>query len=136
MRWSYWRNGLFSLLFLISPAQAADPANSTGSRFSDAEIFTALGLSDFTVAAWWAKQPDRIKNRLRQEPLEMWRPVILCSYQGFDMTKPDGQACEKEAYDRRYKRGNMWGEGNQFVGPSDDCLKRNKRTQYGELICD
>ncbi len=88
---------------------------------------------------WWAKAPEYLKQRVLAAPSRMWWPIVLCNYMGF---KPGGtgfesaEACEKSAYDASQRGKNSWSTDGQWVGPSDECVKRDKRSKWGELVCD
>jgi hypothetical protein len=92
-----------------------------------------------TLPAWWAKAPKYLKDRILAAPSDMWWPIILCNYQGF---RPESNAqdsadvCEKQWYRNSQRGKQQWSPDGKFVEPSDACVKRNKRSQYGELLCD
>ncbi len=91
------------------------------------------------LASWWARAPAYLKRRILNAPSDMWWPIILCNYLGY---KPDaGPAldptkCEQDAYRGTQRGKSMWTKDGQWIGPSEECKKRDKRTQWGELICD
>lgn len=91
------------------------------------------------LADWWPRAPDYLRKRVLNARSEMWWPIILCNFQGFT---PDGMApggaekCEQEAYKSSQRGRSFWSEDGQWIGPSEECKKRDKRTQWGELICD
>ncbi len=88
---------------------------------------------------WWAKAPKYLKDRILAAPSDMWWPIILCNYQGFrpeSHSQDSADKCEKEWY-RSSERGKQrWTADGRYVEPSAACLARNKRTEYGELVCD
>ena len=92
-----------------------------------------------TLPEWWARAPEYLRKRLLASPSDRWWPIILCNYFGF---KPEGMGvggadkCEREAYQGTQRGKSFWTEDGRWIGPSEECKKRDKRTQYGELICD
>lgn len=93
----------------------------------------------YNLDEWWAKAPPYLKDRILAARSEMWWPIILCNYQGFTAGAPgreSAETCEKNWYKNSQRGKEFWSPTGEFVGPSEACLKRNKRTQYGELICD
>ena len=69
----------------------------------------------------------------------MWWPIIECNFFGY---RPDVQGptnslkCEQDLYKASQRGKNMWTEDGRWIGPSEECKKRDKRTEYGELVCD
>ena len=91
------------------------------------------------LPTWWAKAPKYLKDRILASPSHMWWAIILCNYQGFRPESNGADSADKceQAWYRNSQRGKQqWSADGKFVEPSEACLKRNKRTQYGELICD
>jgi len=92
-----------------------------------------------TLPQWWAKAPKYLKDRILAAPSEMWWPIILCNYQGF---RPDSNGtdsadkCEKQWYRNSQRGKQQWSADGKFVEPSAECVARNKRSQWGELLCD
>jgi hypothetical protein len=91
------------------------------------------------LPGWWSKAPDYLKKRILASRSDMWWPIIQCNYMGF---KPEGmdvggaEKCEKDAYKSIQRGKSFWSADGQWIGPSEECRKRDKRTQWGELICD
>jgi hypothetical protein len=88
---------------------------------------------------WWAKAPDYLRKRILNAPSQMWWHIILCNYMGFKPAgMPPGGAdkCEQDSYRASQRGRNNWNEKGEWVGPSEECKKRDKRTEWGELICD
>ena len=88
---------------------------------------------------WWLKAPKYLKDRILAAPSQMWWPIILCNYQGF---KPEShgtdsaEVCEKNWYAASQRGKQQWSSDGHYIEPSQACITRNKRTQWGELICD
>ena len=88
---------------------------------------------------WWAKAPKYLKDRILNSPSQMWWAIILCNYQGF---RPEShgtdsaEVCEQNWYKNSQRGKQQWTPDGRYVEPTQACLTRNKRTQYGELICD
>jgi len=88
---------------------------------------------------WWAKAPDYLRKRVLASPSEKWWPIILCNYMGFKPGAPGDQSAEKceDDWYRNSQRGKAnWSPDGQWLGPSEECRKRDKRSKWGELICD
>jgi hypothetical protein len=123
---------------------AADAIVDKGPPYTDAE-FIALAPDrmpvDFhrRVAEWWVRAPDYLRKHVLSSPSAMWWPIIECNFMGFraDMQGPMNSAkCEQDAYRASQRGKSMWSEDGQWIGPSEACKKRDKRTEWGELICD
>jgi hypothetical protein len=88
---------------------------------------------------WWSRAPGYLRQRVLNTPSQKWWFVILCNFQGF---KPEGMEaggadkCERDAYENSQNKKSSWSADGQWIGPSEECRKRDKRTQWGELICD
>lgn len=88
---------------------------------------------------WWPRAPEYLRKRVLNARSEMWWFIILCNAQGF---KPEGMPpggadkCEQDAYKSSQRGKGFWSADGQWVGPSEECRKRDKRSQWGELICD
>ena len=88
---------------------------------------------------WWPRAPEYLRKRILSARSDMWWPIIQCNLMGF---KPEGMApggadkCERDQYQSTQRGRNSWSADGQWVGPSDECRKRDKRSQWGELICD
>jgi hypothetical protein len=91
------------------------------------------------LAKWWAKAPPYLKARILAAPSDRWWPIILCNYQGF---KPESNGadsaatCENNWYKNSQRGKQQWSADGHYIEPTQACLSRNKRTQWGELICD
>jgi hypothetical protein len=88
---------------------------------------------------WWAQAPDYLKKHILNTHSDKWQSIILCNYFGF---RPDEKGalnsskCEEEHYQASQRGKQNWTADGQWVGPSEECIKRNKRSKYGEIICD
>ncbi|MEQ1867460.1 MAG: hypothetical protein ABL996_22715 [Micropepsaceae bacterium] len=88
---------------------------------------------------WWSRAPGYLRSRVLNTPSQKWWFVILCNFQGF---KPEGMEaggadkCERDAYENSQHKKGSWSANGEWIGPSEECRKRDKRTQWGELICD
>ena len=88
---------------------------------------------------WWSQAPDYLKKHILTSHSERWPSIIMCNYFGF---RPDAAGalnsnkCEEEHYQASQQGKKNWTADGQWVDPSPECLKRNKRTKYGELVCD
>jgi hypothetical protein len=88
---------------------------------------------------WWGLAPEYLKKHILNAHSERWPSIIMCNYFGF---RPDVQGalnsakCEEEHFQASQRGKKNWSADGQWVGPSEACVKRNKRSQYGELLCD
>ena len=88
---------------------------------------------------WWSQAPDYLKKHILTSHSERWPSIIMCNYFGF---RPDAAGalnsnkCEDEHYQASQQGKKNWTPDGQWVDPSPECIKRNKRTKYGELVCD
>ena len=88
---------------------------------------------------WWSQAPDYLKKHILTSHSERWPSIIMCNYFGF---RPDAAGalnsnkCEEEHYQASQQGKKNWTPDGQWVDPSPECIKRNKRTKYGELVCD
>jgi hypothetical protein len=132
-------------IVLAFGTSAAFAIEDRGPPYTD-EQFLALAPErlprDFLrmdMAKWWARAPAYLRQRVLNSPSEMWWPIIMCNFQGF---KPGGvgnesaEKCEREAYAGAQRVKKSWSPDGQWIGPSEECVKRDKRSQWGELICD
>ena len=131
-------------LWLTTGGLAAAEVADRGPPYSD-EDFLALAPMRLPngfariLPGWWEKAPAYLKQRIRAAKSEMWWPIVQCNYMGF---KPEGMGiggadkCEKDAIKTIERGKSSWTADGQWVGPSEECRKRDKRTQWGELICD
>ena len=88
---------------------------------------------------WWSQAPDYLKKHILTSHSERWPSIIMCNYFGF---RPDAAGalnsnkCEEEHYQASQQGKKNWTPDGQWVDPSPECIKRNKRTKDGELVCD
>lgn len=128
----------------VAAALAAVPDN--GPPYTD-EQFLALAParmpSEFQdptrVRNWWGRAPGYLRTHILGSKSAMWWPIVLCNYMGFrpDVTGELNSAkCEREAFEASQRGKGMWSADGQWLGPSEECKKRDKRSKWGELICD
>jgi hypothetical protein len=130
------------VLFSSGPAAAAA---DNGPPYTDQQFLTLAHdrlpreFLRLDLPKWWSKAPGYLRQRILNTPSEKWWFVILCNFQGF---KPEGMEaggadrCEREAYEASQHKKGSWSADGQWLGPSEECRKRDKRSQWGELICD
>jgi hypothetical protein len=130
----------FSLLTGTVSAAAVDK----GPPYTDAE-FLALSADRLPysfrkgLAEWWVRAPDYLRKHVLNSPSEMWWPIIECNFFGFrpDVTGPTNSAkCERDLHNASQRNKSNWGPNGEWIGPSEACRKRDKRSEWGELICD
>ena len=88
---------------------------------------------------WWAKAPAYLKKHILNSHSERWSGIIKCNYFGYrpDVTGPMNSAkCEEDDYQASQRGRKAWSPDGQWIGPSAECVKRDKRSKWGELICD
>ncbi len=88
---------------------------------------------------WWGRAPAYLRKHILNSKSEMWWPIVLCNYLGFrpDVTGELNSArCERQAFENSQRGRGNWTEDGQWKDPSPECVKRDKRTKWGELICD
>ena len=92
-----------------------------------------------TLAEWWARAPGYLRKHVLSSPSYMWWPIIECNFFGFrpDVTGPTNSAkCEQDLYQASQRNKSNWAPDGTWLGPSEECRKRDKRSEWGELICD
>jgi hypothetical protein len=132
-----------ALSLFAAGASAAIPDN--GPPYTDAQ-FIALSaerlpnsFSKQSLAEWWARAPDYLRRHVLNSPSDRWWHIILCNFMGF---RPDAtgalnsKKCEDDSYRASLRNKSNWAPDGTWLGPSEECRKRNKRSEWGELICD
>jgi len=136
---------VLSVIAVVATAfGVAAKAVDNGPPYTDAQ-FIAI-MDDRTpemlreqLHSWWARAPEYLRKHVLSSPSDRWASIIKCNYFGFrpDVQGPlNSQKCEDEDYAGIQRGKKMWSADGQWVGPSEDCVKRDKRTKYGELVCD
>jgi len=134
---------VFAFAFLSGGIAAAEIVDH-GPPYTDAE-FMALAETRIPstfmqiLPKWWPRAPAYLRQRVLNAPSHMWWPIILCNYQGFrpeSTSRDSAEKCERDAYENSQRGKNFWTKDGQWVGPSAECIRGDKRTQWGELICD
>lgn len=88
---------------------------------------------------WWSQAPDYLKKHILSTHSDRWASIIMCNFFGF---RPDtagalnSAKCEEDHYQASQQGKKSWTADGQWVDPSPECIKRNKRSKYGELLCD
>jgi hypothetical protein len=88
---------------------------------------------------WWGRAPGYLRKHILSSKSEMWWPIVLCNYFGFrpDVTGELNSAqCERDSFAATQRGRNSWSADGEWIGPSEECRKRDKRSKWGELICD
>lgn len=136
---------LFGMLFVMATAfGVAAKVVDNGPPYTDAQF---LAISDertpealrAELHAWWARAPQYLRQHVLTSPSDRWPSIIKCNYMGFrpDVEGPlNSKKCEDEDYAGMQRGRKMWSADGQWIGPSEECIKRDKRSKYGELICD
>jgi hypothetical protein len=134
---------VLSVVMFGSGVSAAPSDN--GPPYTDQQFLALVGdriPSDVRrgqVEQWWSRAPNYLRQRVLNAPSQMWWPILLCNFMGF---KPEGmeaggaEKCEQDWYRNSQRGRKNWSADGQWVGPSEECRKRDKRSQWGELICD
>lgn len=133
----------FVTMLAVSPgavAKVADP----GPPYTEAQ-FIAISQERLpyelrtNLPKWWSQAPEYLRKHILNSDSQRWPSIIMCNYFGF---RPDQEGalnsakCEEEHFQASQRGKKNWTEDGQWVGPSEECIKRNKRSKYGELLCD
>jgi hypothetical protein len=135
--------GLAAFWPLLAQAKVNDP----GPPYTDEQVIEIsqerISNEEFAkmFPSWWAKAPRYIKDRIKSVPSERWWAVIICNIQGHSRIEDGGYTqagikCENEFLESQRRGAKSWSPDGQWVGPSEACRKRDKRSEWGELICD
>lgn len=131
-----------ALVLTVHEARAKVP--DPGPPYTDAQ-FLAISQERLpyelrtNLPKWWSQAPDYLKKHILNTHSERWPSIIMCNYFGF---RPDLQGelnsakCEEEHFRASQRGRKNWSDDGQWVGPSEECVRRNKRSKYGELLCD
>lgn len=130
--------GFLTFSFLVA-AILAGPATVSGHAqsypFPVADIATELGMPQDRFERWWSQAPQSMKAELTAQPLEKWRPTVICDVLGFRIGTSEGGECREKKYQERMASADQWNADGSFKGPSEACLARNKTDKWGRLIC-
>ncbi|MBP6013118.1 MAG: hypothetical protein KBA31_12900 [Alphaproteobacteria bacterium] len=91
------------------------------------------------LSDWWARAPAYLRQHMLNSKSEMWWPIIQCNYMGYkpnEVGDLNSAKCERQSYENSQRGKKNWSPDGQWIGPSEECRKRDKRSQWGELICD
>ncbi|HAH10419.1 MAG TPA: hypothetical protein DCL54_07085 [Alphaproteobacteria bacterium] len=125
----------------------AEPVSDPGPPYTD-EQFLAISKQRISneqfvemLPDWWGRAPKYLKDRIKSIPSERWWAVIVCNIQGYSKLEDGGYApraikCEDEFMASQKRGAKSWSADGKWVGPSEACIKRDKRSQWGELVCD
>lgn len=130
-------------LSFVALAKVADP----GPPYTDEQFLEIakhrIANEEFVkmLPEWWGRAPKYIKDRIKSIPSERWWAVIICNIQGHSRLEDGGYTqagvrCEDEFMESQKRGAKSWTPDGQWVGPSEACRKRDKRSEWGELICD
>lgn len=126
----------FTLVLGSGPALAGPPW--TEEQFFSQVQFTTIIKNRALLEDWWQRQPNFLRQRILNSDERMWWPIILCNYFGF---KPGAEArasaerCERDIRADHDRGLEEWTQNGQYKGANDSCRVRNKRDQYGRLVC-
>jgi hypothetical protein len=127
----------------ISAASIADPGppytNEQFLEISRQRISNEPFLE--ILPSWWSRAPDYLRNRILNIHSTRWWSVIICNIQGQSKLEDGGYTakaiqCEDEFLKAQARGKNSWTGDGRWIGPSEDCRRRDKRSEWGELICD
>ncbi|MGD1933516.1 MAG: hypothetical protein ACFB0Z_03235 [Candidatus Phaeomarinobacter sp.] len=120
---------------LVFSSVISDSAKAQGYPYPVAEIATELGMPQDRFERWWSQAPQAMKSELSGQPLNRWRPTVICDVLGFRIGTPEGGECRETKYKERMASADQWNADGTFKGPSEACLTRNKTDKWGRLIC-
>jgi len=135
---------LVAVAFLTHVASATAKVADPGPPYSEAQ-FLAISQERLpyelrnNLPKWWSQAPDYLKKHILSTDSQRWPSIIMCNYFGFRPDQPgavNSAKCEEEHFQASQRGKKNWSEDGQWVGPSEECIKRNKRSKYGELLCD
>lgn len=145
MRRLFWVICVTAFAAILGVSAVSAAVEDRGPPYTDEQFLTIAAerlpnqFNRDSLRDWWARAPGYLRKRILSASSDMWWPIILCNYLGF---KPEGmppggaEKCEQDAYRSMQRGKNSWAADGTWVGPSEECRKRDKRTQWGELICD
>jgi len=131
-------------LCAFSVAAMAQEADMSGLTAEEREIVATLQTNGANARnvenaiKFWRKAPDDLKARIMAAPKEKRWPIILCNFLGFNIGttgRTDPDFCEGRVYADIMRGQESWSSDGKWVGPSEQCRARNKRNEYGQLIC-
>ena len=131
-------------LCAFSVAAMAQEADMSGLTAEEREIVATLQTNGANARnvenaiKVWRKAPEDLKARIMAAPQEKRWPIILCNFLGFNIGttgRTDPDFCEGRVYADIMRGQESWSSDGKWVGPSEQCRARNKRNEYGQLIC-
>lgn len=128
-------------LALAVPAAAQDWSGLSAEEQDIVKTLQTNGANAQNVdnaIKFWRKAPENLKARIREAPEDRRWPIILCNFLGFNIGttgRTDPEICESKAYADIQRGKGSWSADGNWVGPSEECRARNKRNEYGQLIC-
>lgn len=128
-------------LCAASLAQSVDLSGLSDEEREIVETLRTNGANAQNVenaVKFWRKAPEDLKARVLAAPREKRWPIILCNFLGFNIGttgRTDPEICESRAYADIMRGQESWSDDGKWVGPSEACRARNKRNEYGQLIC-
>ncbi len=134
----------FFACFALSGPALAESVDLSGLTDEEREIVETLQTTGANARnvenaiAFWRKAPADLKARIMAAPREKRWPIILCNFLGFTIGttgRTDPELCEGRVYADILRGQESWSADGKWVGPSEQCRARNKRNEYGQLIC-
>lgn len=131
-------------LFALSGGTLAQSVDLSGLTDEEREIVETLQTTGANAqnvenaVKFWRKAPPELKARILAAPKEKRWPIILCNFLGFNIGttgRTDPDLCEGRVYADIVRGQESWSSDGNWVGPSEACRARNKRNEYGQLIC-
>lgn len=128
-------------VFAAPLAHAIDMSGLTDQEREIVETLRTNGANAQNVenaVKFWRKAPEDLKARVIAAPQEKRWPIILCNFLGFNIGttgRTDPEICESRAYADIMRGKESWSADGKWVGPDEECRARNKRNDYGQLIC-
>ena len=100
------------------------------------ELARVLIIDPLDLDQKWADMPAYLKQRIVSEPKEKWGSILLCNFFGFKSGSDEAHKCEADSMANIKNTNSQWAADGTFLGPSKECVARDKRNQYGVLLCD
>lgn len=135
-----WRKRGFVRAGLISISMAAmaasGPVRAADYPYDLNAISIELGIPVERFEVWWSKAPEKLRSKLEGSELNRWGSIVICDYLGFRVGTQEGETCAQDRYEKRMATADQWGPNGEYVGPSQECIARNKTDKWGRLICE
>lgn len=115
---------------------AFSPAQAQNYPFALPDMAQEMSMPEERFERWWSQAPEYMRTELKAQPLGKWRPTVLCDYLGFRVGTAEGVDCREKKYKARMASADQWSPDGTYLGPSAECVARNKTDKWGRLVCE